>query len=588
MNRGINVISNNLLTDKHGVLVVVALPSHETNENILAQANFTIANRRSVGQNLAFLHALSLTHHRHLINASSLIRPHKFGNFKGFHLARIIINGNLIRANALHNAIVLRKHANTRIHASLVLHARANNRRLRLKQRHGLPLHIRSHQSTVCVVILQKRNHRSCHRHNHPRTNIHIIGSIALNFHKTIAIPAVNLRVHKMALFVKGFIRLHHDEFVFHIGRHIDNLRSYHSSRLIDLSKRSLNKAIFVDPRKRRQIRNQANVRSFRGLNRTHAAIMAIVNVTNLKTGSISRKSTRSQSRKPPLVGQLGQRVRLIHKLRQLRQSKKLLNSRHNRPNVYQRLRCQHLQILRLKRHSLTNNPLQPRQSDPKLILQQLTNRPNAPISQMINIICHTNAASKAIHIINRRKNVVNSNIIRNKLSQTRNNSLFKLVVRTRSLQNLHQNAKPNLLLHAAFGLRVKINVVTYVHHAIRNHLNLAVLVLNISNRNAGILDLASLFKRNRLTRIGHNLASSGVNNRFRYHPTRQPARDPQLLIVFIPPHPRQIVSSLVKKQSIQMCLSAVQGWRLCGPQLAIQLQKGLFRIIARVLLNRS
>ena len=45
-----------------------------------------------------------------------------------------------------------------------LLHAGADDRRLRLEERHGLALHVRAHQGAVGVVVLEERDERGRHR----------------------------------------------------------------------------------------------------------------------------------------------------------------------------------------------------------------------------------------------------------------------------------------------------------------------------------------------------------------------------------------------------------------------------------------
>ncbi len=77
-------------------------------------------------------------------------------------------------------------------------------------------------------------------------------------------------------------------------------------------------------------------------------------------------------------MGQLRQRVGLVHKLRKLAAAEKLLNGRHNRTDVNKGLRRNGIHVL--DRHSLPDNPFHARQPDPKLILQKLTDRAQPPV----------------------------------------------------------------------------------------------------------------------------------------------------------------------------------------------------------------
>ena len=118
-----------------------------------------------------------------------------------------------------------------------------------------------------------------------------------------------------MSLFVQRFICLSHNKFIFNVSRHINNFRRNHTIFFVDFSKWGFNKTIFINSCKSCQIRNQTNVRTFWCFNWTHTSVMAIMNVTNFETGSVTRKSARTQCRKAPFVCKFSKRISLIHKL---------------------------------------------------------------------------------------------------------------------------------------------------------------------------------------------------------------------------------------------------------------------------------
>src|SRR5690625_2307812 len=60
---------------------------------------------------------------------------------------------------------------------------------------------------------------------------------------------------------------------------------------------------------------DQTDIRSFRSFNRAESSIVRIVHVTNLESGPFPCQTTRTQCRHPAFVGNLGSRVRLVHKL---------------------------------------------------------------------------------------------------------------------------------------------------------------------------------------------------------------------------------------------------------------------------------
>src|SRR5690606_8596116 len=103
-----------------------------------------------------------------------------------------------------------------------------------------------------------------------------------------------------------------------------------------DAAVRRLDEAERVDPRVGGQRADQTDVRAFRRLNRAHAAVVRRVDVADLVAGALTRQTTRAEGRQTTLVRQAGQRVVLVHELRQLAGAEELLQRRGDRTDVDQ------------------------------------------------------------------------------------------------------------------------------------------------------------------------------------------------------------------------------------------------------------
>ncbi len=220
-----------------------------------------------------------------------------------------------------------------------------------------------------------------------------------------------------MAFLIQRLVSLSHNKVVLLVSSQINHLiRNYriHPICLIHHPIRSLNKAILIHPGISSQGIDQSDVRTLRSLDGTHSSVMGIVNVTHLKSGPLSGQSAGSQGRKTPFVGQLCQRIVLIHELGKLGASEKLLHGRCNRLNINQRLRGNAIHIL--CGHTLPDHPLHPGQSDPVLVLQKFSHSTDTPVSQMVNIICCADHAFQMHIIINRSNNVFFCNVFGNQL----------------------------------------------------------------------------------------------------------------------------------------------------------------------------
>src|SRR5712691_2466402 len=117
-----------------------------------------------------------------------------------------------------------------------------------------------------------------------------------------------------------------------------DQLRIIGHQLLIYSAIGCLYKAIRIDLPIRRQVPNQTNVWTFRRLNGTDTAIVGTMHITHIKTSPLTRETARAERRQTPLMPDLRQRTRLVHKLRQLAAAEKFLHRRHHRTNINQRI----------------------------------------------------------------------------------------------------------------------------------------------------------------------------------------------------------------------------------------------------------
>ena len=108
---------------------------------------------------------------------------------------------------------------------------------------------------------------------------------------------------------------------------------------------------------------------------------------------------------------QLCQRVRLVHKLRQLGTSEELLNSCRYRPDVHQRLRRYLRDVLCV--HSFFDGSLHSGQTDSDLILEQFTNCSESSVAQVVDIVNVTDAVVEVQQIAYRSNDICNQDVLR-------------------------------------------------------------------------------------------------------------------------------------------------------------------------------
>ena len=308
--------------------------------------------------------------------------------------------------------------ADTGVNGGFLLHTCSHDGGIRQHQRHSLTLHVGTHQGTVRIIILQERNHRCCHREYHSRRNVHQIHFSFIELGSLFTVTAGYRVVYKVSVLINRLVGLCYSIVIFFIGRQIDNLIRYpriFRVGFIQLTIWGFNKSILVNPCIGCQRVNQADIRTFRCLDRTHSSIMGIVNVSNLKTGSVSGQTAWSQCGETTFMRQLGQRVILVHKLGQLRTSEEFFNCRCHRFNINQRLWRNALQVLSC--HSLANHTFHTGKADTVLVLQKFTNGTDTAIAQMVNIVIISNTIFQVNIIVNGSKNIFLCNVHRHQFA---------------------------------------------------------------------------------------------------------------------------------------------------------------------------
>ena len=322
MHRRELVFLDDALRDQDRVLEVVTTPRHERDEDVAAEGELTHLGRRTVGDHVAALHAVAGQHDRPLVHAGVLVGTLVFDEVVDVD-ARIRRAGELVgldhdarRIDALDHAVPPGDRRDARIARHHAFHARADQRRVGAEQRHGLPLHVRAHQRPVGVVVLQERDQTRRHRHELVGRHVHEVdflghhgGELTRLAHRDGIAGIVALRVDRR-------VGLRDDVVLFLERREIAD--TIGDAAALDLAIGGFDEAELVDAGVGRQTGDQADVRSFRSLDRTHAPIVGRTDVAHLEAGTLARETARSECGEPALVRDLGKRIGLIHKLREL------------------------------------------------------------------------------------------------------------------------------------------------------------------------------------------------------------------------------------------------------------------------------
>ena len=110
------------------------------------------------------------------------------------------------------------------------------------------------------------------------------------------------------------------------------------------------------------------------------------MHVAHFEAGALAREAARSERREAALVRQLGERVRLVHELRQLRRSEERLDHRRDRARVHEVVERDLLGI-GVDRHALLDQARHAGQADRELVRDQLADRADAPVAEVVDVV---------------------------------------------------------------------------------------------------------------------------------------------------------------------------------------------------------
>ena len=189
---------------------------------------------------------------------------------------------------------------------------------------------------------------------------------------------------------------------------------------VLDLLVGRLDEAVLVDPRVAGQRGDEADVRAFRRLDRADAAVVRRVNVADLESGPLAREPTRPEGRQTPLVRDLGEGVRLVHELRELRRAEELLDRRDDRLGVDQVVGHRRVDVL-VHGHLLLDGPLHAHQADAELVLEELADRADAAIAEVVDVVDAADVLPEAEQIVDDDVEIVRRHrLLRDRASRDR------------------------------------------------------------------------------------------------------------------------------------------------------------------------
>ena len=315
-------------------------------------------------------------------------------------LAVVVQHDDGLAVHVVDDARVLGDQDLAGVDRDAVLDAGAHQRRVGAQQRHGLALHVRAHEGTVRVVVLEERDEGGGHRNHLARGHVHVVHQLgrhlvglaehaggvlrtAEHADGLVEHALVVERAELARLGVEQVVGLRDGVVLLLVGREVVHLVG--DLAVDDAAVRRLDEAVGVDAGVGGQRADEADVRAFRRLDGAHAAVVGRVDVAHLEAGALAGQAARAEGRQTALVRDAGGGVRLVHELGQLRGAEELLDGRHDGADVHEALRRDLVGLLHA--HALAHDALHAGQADAELVLDQLAHRADAAVAEVVDVV---------------------------------------------------------------------------------------------------------------------------------------------------------------------------------------------------------
>ena len=302
VNRGEHIFTNNTLAQDDSILVVVTLPRNVCHLQVLTECQFTVLRSETFRQNLTFLHLVAFANNRMKVDRGVLVGLLEFRQFifflcrlegyKLFLFSTVITNTYRIGIHKGYFAFAFRLYLRTRVTNQLTLNTCSDNRCFRTQQGYTLTHHVRTHQSTVGIIMLQERNQGCRNRSNLRGRYVHRVNLLRLYNREISFITSLYLIHQELAVLVQRRITLRYRHILFVLSREVhDMLVIKVNHTVLRLTVRSLNETKIIDLSVYTERRDKTDIRTFRCLNRTETTIVCIVYVTHLESGTVTTQT---------------------------------------------------------------------------------------------------------------------------------------------------------------------------------------------------------------------------------------------------------------------------------------------------------
>ena len=198
-----------------------------------------------------------------------------------------------------------------------MLNAGGNDRCLSDHEGNCLTLHVCTHQSSVCVVVFEERDHCGCNGNHHTGADINVVNALTVDLDDLVTVTAGDTLIDKASVFVTRLGRRSDNVIILNICGHVLDLIGDAAGALLHLLEGGDKEAVLIGTGIGCKVRDKADVGTFRSLDGAQTTVMAVMYISDIEGGSFSGQTAGAECGHTALMGKLGQGVCLVHELGQ-------------------------------------------------------------------------------------------------------------------------------------------------------------------------------------------------------------------------------------------------------------------------------
>ena len=192
----------------------------------------------------------------------------------------------------------------------------ADDRRFGDEKRHSLTLHVGSHEGAVGVIVFKERDEAGGDGDELLGADVHVAGFLGLDFEEVAAETDRDLFIHEGSVRIEHVVGLGDLVGLLLVGGEV--FQFILDDAVVDLPVWRFDEAEIVDAGEGGHRVDEADVRTFWGLDGADASVVRRMHVADFEAGAVAVQTAWPKSGEAAFVGELGQRVDLVHELREL------------------------------------------------------------------------------------------------------------------------------------------------------------------------------------------------------------------------------------------------------------------------------